>query len=299
MFKINTICSLSLLLLFNSISLGQKSSDVEQKIKNEIKWTNINIGISAIHVESGRTFSFNESKRFPMASVYKFPIAIVLLNQVEKGQLSLNQKVTITKSDIRGGFKGPVAIKYPNGGVDLPVSTLLQYMIVNSDNSASDLLLRLIGGPKAATTTLRKLGFQDISIDRYEKDLLLLDSNSESSLFDTSSAKTLALMIRRFFSGDLLNKDNTSLLKKLMTNPNTPNHIASGLPDKTPQFHKSGWCTKNLCINDLAMVTLPNDKGHLAIAVLVSGLISDTKKTSTMIGKISRIIFDDELAQVE
>jgi beta-lactamase class A len=49
------------------------------------------VGLSALHIESGQHFSFNGGERFPMASVYKIPIAVQLLSRVDRGKVSLNQ----------------------------------------------------------------------------------------------------------------------------------------------------------------------------------------------------------------
>ena len=59
------------------------------------------VGASAIHVESGRRISVNGDARFPMASVYKIPIAIQLLARVDQGEVKLDQKVELKPSDIR------------------------------------------------------------------------------------------------------------------------------------------------------------------------------------------------------
>ena len=277
-------------LMVSKVALAKNFDTARSKIIDEISSMKLDIGVSIVHVESGESISPNGHKRLPMASVYKFPIAVVLLKRVEDGKMSLDKKISVTKSDIRGGYKGPIAKKYPDGGIELSIGTLVKYMVSNSDNSATDLLLKILGGPKEVTKVLQKFGFNSISIDRYEKSLIS-EGNRKGEL-DTSSADELRRLLVKFHAGKLLNEKNTDLLRKLMTNAKTPGHIAKGLPSNVMQFHKSGWCSESKCINDVAMVTLPENKGHLAMAILVSGDIKDTEKISRFIGKIARIAFD-------
>jgi beta-lactamase class A len=277
------------------IASGAIASDLtgaRTTIIKEISGSNLDIGIAALCVESGKKLSVNGSRRLPMASVYKFPIALAILNQVQKREIDLAERIQILASDIRKGALGPIAKKYPQGGVRLSVSTLLKYMVSDSDNSASDLLLKRLGGPKAATQILNDWGFKQISIDRYEKELIEQANTLGSGQLDTASAEELVGLYAKFWSGQLLSTKYTHLLTALMTDARTPQHIGNGLPAETKIFHKSGWCSRNECINDTALITLPENRGHLAIAILMSGDIKDTEQVSRMIGRIARIVFD-------
>jgi beta-lactamase class A len=261
-------------------------------IIKEISGSNLDIGIAALYVESAQILSVNGNRRLPMASVYKFPIALAILKQVEERKVDLSEPIQISTDDIRVGAVGPIAREYPKGEVRLLVSTLLKYMVSDSDNSASDLLLKRLGGPKAATQIMLNWGFRQISIDRYEKQLIAQAESSESAQLDTASAEDLVGLYAKLFSGRLLNTEHTQALIALMTDAHTPQHIGNGLPSDTSLFHKSGWCSRNKCINDTALITLPENRGHLAIAILASGNIKDPEQVSKMIGRIARIAFD-------
>src|SRR5687768_15934289 len=62
------------------------------------------IGVTAIHLESGRRVSVNGQERFPMASVFKFPTALTVLRRVDTGTLSLSKRITIEPEDFSLGF---------------------------------------------------------------------------------------------------------------------------------------------------------------------------------------------------
>ncbi len=58
------------------------------------------IGVTATVLETGESASLNGEQRFPMQSVYKFPIAMAVLAQVDQGKLKLDQKIRVEASDI-------------------------------------------------------------------------------------------------------------------------------------------------------------------------------------------------------
>ncbi len=97
----------------------------------------------------------------PMQSVFKLPLALTVLHQVEQGKFSLDQQIPFTREDlILPKLYSPLQDKYPNAGVDVSLQTLLEMTVSLSDNTASEILLRLAGGPEVADGYIRSLGVQ-------------------------------------------------------------------------------------------------------------------------------------------
>jgi beta-lactamase class A len=119
------------------------------------------VGVTATVLETGESVSLNGNQRFPMQSVYKFPIAMALLAQVDQGKLKLNQKIRIEAGDV---VQGSRILDQNSQGVEFSLAELLKYMVSESDNTACDVLLQLVGGPKIVTQYLRGLGVNDIVI---------------------------------------------------------------------------------------------------------------------------------------
>ena len=94
---------------------GPDLSPLQAKIDRIISRSPGTIGVSLIHVESGATLSVRGDARFPMASVYKLPIAIELLAQVSAGTLALDRQVALEPSDIRACCT--LSRRHPRGGV--------------------------------------------------------------------------------------------------------------------------------------------------------------------------------------
>src|SRR6266481_6162454 len=114
------------------------------------------MGVAAVHIESGRRITMRTSERFPMASTYKLPIAIHLLMLIDEGKEQLEHIIKLEPKDTRPEGV-PLSDEFKFGDSDISVSDLLGMMLTVSDNTASDLILRLVGGPQAVTARMRSL----------------------------------------------------------------------------------------------------------------------------------------------
>lgn len=122
------------------------------------------VGAAAAVIEGNSVLAFHSQEHFPMQSVYKLPIGMAVLAQVDSGRLHLDQKVHVDQSEyISKGQKSPLRDANPNGA-DVAVSELLRLAVLESDGTASDVLLRLIGGPSAAMKFPLTIGVKDITI---------------------------------------------------------------------------------------------------------------------------------------
>src|SRR5215213_8740449 len=101
-------------------------------------------GVTAIHLESGKRLSIRSAERFPMGSVYKFPIALAVLHRVDTGTLSLGQSITIEPRDFSPGHS-PLRDEAHGKPVTITVRELLRSMVSLSDNTACDYFLRTLG----------------------------------------------------------------------------------------------------------------------------------------------------------
>lgn len=100
------------------------------------------LGVYVKDLESGLVASYRGDERWYLASMVKVPVAIAVLRRVEAGTLALDTRVRLLASDYVDGA-GPTNRHPP--GTSLEVRYLLEQMLVHSDNTASDLLIRLVG----------------------------------------------------------------------------------------------------------------------------------------------------------
>jgi beta-lactamase class A len=248
------------------------------------------VGVTATVLETGESVSYNSDRRFPMQSVYKFPIAMAVLAQVDRGTLKLDQKIRVKKSDI---VKDSLILDEKSQGMEFSLAELLKYMVSESDNTACDVLLRLLGGAEVATQYLRGLGVHDIVVANTEKEL---GQDSAVQYRNYATPDAAVVLLRTFHEGKGLSESSQALLRRWMKEtPTGLKRIKGLLPDGTVVAHKTGTSrTVNgvtAATNDVGLVTLPNGR-HLAIAVFVSDSKASDAIREEVIAKVAKAAWD-------
>lgn len=252
------------------------------------------VGAAVMTLETGESVDFSGDQRFPMQSVYKLPIGMAALHDVDRGLLSLERKVRVEAGDlVPSGLHSPIRDKYPKGGVELSLRELLRYMVAESDGTACDVLLRLIGGPDRVTGYLRGLGVKGIVVATSEKEM----ARDEMTQYrNWATPKAVVELLQSLHQGRGLSGSSRALLLKLMTEtPTGPRRIKGLLPAGTVVAHKTGTSnTRNgltRATNDVGLITLPDGR-HLAVAVFVSDSRADGETREGIIAKIARAAWD-------
>ncbi|MEN9567934.1 MAG: hypothetical protein RLZZ69_3130 [Cyanobacteriota bacterium] len=249
------------------------------------------VGVKATILETGQSISLNEKQRFPMQSVYKFPIAMAVLAQVDRGKLKLDQKVRIAESDV---VPDSTILDQNAQGKEFNLTELLKYMLDESDSTSSDALLRLIGGPQVVMQYLQSLGVNEMVVANPEKEIQQ-DNAVQYRNYTTPDAAII--LLRKFHEGQGLSKSSHDLLLRWKTETSTGQKRIKGLlPKGTVVAHRTGTSSTvngvTAATNDVGLVTLPNGH-HLAIAVFVSDSQADMATREAAIAKISKVVWDE------
>jgi beta-lactamase class A len=298
---VRALLSIPLVFILASSAFAQKPdvSALETTFQRIAGAARGRVGIALIHLESGTAIDVRGHERFPMASIVKLPIAIEVLKQVAERKLTLDRAVWLAPSDIRPCCT--IERRHPKGGVSRTVAELLDLAIVESDNTAADALLKLVGGADVVEQRLRAMGFHRINVDRTEGQLLLdmagvtnapppeqwtieihrkllADADRESVTRgrarylvderDTATPYETAQRLGRLQLGDLLPRAETDLLMGLLLQTKTgPRRIKGRLPPDTLVAHKTG--TTAVVINDAGIIMLPPGSKIAGRVVLV------------------------------
>jgi beta-lactamase class A len=237
------------------------------------------VGVSIENLETGDTLSYNGNNHAPMQSVFKFPIALAVLNRVDKGALSLEQKIHITKRELSDSeTMSPLRDKIPCRDTDITINELLHFMVSQSDNIACDILLEKAGGPKQVEIYIHSLGVKGIAIAATEKQM---HADYKLQYKSWCEPKEMTHLLKIFYEGKCLSKSSTAYLIKLMEEtPTGAKRLKGLLPQGTIVAHKTGSSsTKHgtaAATNDVGVITLPNGY-HLIISVFVT----DSKASDT------------------
>jgi beta-lactamase class A len=221
-----------------------------------------NIGIAALDLKTGEMVSILGDEPFPMASTVKVAVAANYLAQVEYGRRSLDD--TISGRSAR---------------------SLMEAMMIHSDNHATDMLIRDLGGPDTLQKWLDQHHITGLRIDRTIAGLLAARRDLHD-VRDSSTPRAMVDLLQRIDSGKLLKPSSRAYLLGLMARCATgKNRIRGLLPQGTLVQHKTG--TLNNYTSDVGFITLPN--GHrIAVAMFAR---QGTNRPAT-IARAARAIFD-------
>jgi beta-lactamase class A len=279
--------------LFTFHSYSQIDS-LKNKIEQIIKTKDATVGVSICGIKNNATLNINAEKHFPMQSVFKFHIALAVLEKVDKGDLSLDQEIFISKSELLPNTWSPIRDKNPNGNIKLTLAEIIKYTVAISDNNGCDILLKMIGGPKKVEKYIHKLGIKDISISVNEEQMHK-DWNAQFSNWTTPKAATDLLVA--FYTKNILSKSSFNLLLKTMIETSTgKTRIKGQLPEGTIVAHKTGSSGTNdngitAATNDIGIITLPDGK-HFAISVFVTNSKENDETNEKIISDISKLVWD-------
>lgn len=294
--RIKIIFLLVVLVFATNKSWSQNHSLKEELRPELIKIVNsykARIGIGLIHIETGDSLDVNGHIRFPMLSVYKFPLAIAVLDLVDKGELKLDQTYHLNKSDLLDDTWSPLKKEFPDGEVDLTIAQLLNYSVSQSDNIACDILFNLAKGTGSVNEYIHGIGILGMQIAATEHEM-----RADWKILYTNWSKPLQMshLLAGLYQQKYLSKSSNDFLMKLMIeSANDPARIKALLPEGTIVAHKTGTSERRGKIydacNDAGIIFLP-DGTHLALSVFVTKSEEDYDTTRKLIAEISKAAYD-------
>jgi beta-lactamase class A len=291
-----TSCVINVLVLVCVISSSSSSQpgmlrgDLEQVVA-EIK---AKVGVAVFGIETGDTLTIDGTGRHPMQSVFKFPLALAVMHKVDKGTLTLEQKIHIRKKDLLLNTWSPLRVKYPNGNVDLTIAEIIQYTVAQSDNNGCDLLFRLMGGTAVVGTYIHSLGIQDMAFVANEEEM---HKQGDLQYKNYSSPAAMGQLLRKFYRGEVLSAKSTAHLREIMERTTTgPARIKGLLPEGTVVAHKTGSSGADekgfvAATNDVGVVTLPDGR-HITVVVFVSDATAEEKACEAIIARVAKAVWD-------
>ena len=284
------------------------------------KQTDGMVGVAVQRVGGTELTTLNAGVTFPMASTFKIAVAGAILARVDKGELKLDQMITVDPAVIVRS--AGIAEQMPHPGIAMSVHNLLELMLTRSDNTATDVMTAQAGGPAAVTAWLRKVGVTAQRVDSdtarviyraydvtpgpgtFEQNMAAaMTANPEKAKLggvpnpafnadprDATTPEAMVQLLLAIRDGKALSPASTATLIAIMERCHTGDARLKGLlPTGTVVAHKTG--TLRSIANDVGIVTLP-DGGQFAIAVYVKGDTKGTVVQDRVIAEIARTAYD-------
>ena len=271
------------------------NTELEKEIGTIAEDAKGTVGAAIVVVETGDSAAFNANRNFAMQSVYKLPIAMAVMQQIDAEKLALDEVVGVTKDDmVRPGQRSPIRDANPNG-TTMTVRELIRLAISESDGTASDVLMRIAGGAPQIQAYLAATGVgKDMAVKNTEKEFTT-DWQIQYQNFATPNAAID--LLRNLHEGNGISPTNREVLLRFMTeSPTGPNRLKGLLPNGTPVAHKTGTSGSRNGIqaatNDIGIITLPNGH-HMLIAIFVGDSKADEKTRESVIARIAKAAWDN------
>lgn len=222
-----------------------------------------------------------------MASVFKLPLAAFVWDQIDRGEIPRGSGLPVRESDLRSGPGSTEA------NTSVPPLVLVGRALRESDNTAADVLLRTVGGPRVVTAWLRKNNF-DIRLDSTEADFARSPAvaPSASDLRDTVTPAAMAAFLDMLVHGNLVGSEATaSILAEMESSPTGKARVRAGLPAGWTAGDKTG--TNQIATNDVGFVMAPGKRSPIVFAAFVEAPIARTTASESALASVGRALAEN------
>ena len=260
-----------------SLSLKTEATSLLTKIK-ELAATEKDLGMQMMVVEldSGAFVQVGGSQVIAAASTIKTPILVAFLQDVDAGKIKLDEQLEMT-ADVKVGEAGD--LQYLPTGTKISALETATKMIVISDNTATNMIIKRLGGNVALNQRFKSWGLTATVINNQLPDL------EGTNTITTQDLVTLLSMIDL---GKLVEPRSRDRFMDIMRRPITNTLLPRGIPDEARIIHKTGDIAST--VGDAGIVDMPNGKRY-AIAVMVKRPDND-QRANELIRQISRATYE-------
>ena len=228
---------------------------------------------------SGRNnaISINGNTSFPAASLIKIPIAVVLLKKVDENKISWNQTLTLKHYHYA---QGAGLLRTKKAGTKFKLSEVFRLMLTISDNTATNMIIDLLGGISVVNQEITKLGLKNTKLNNWLGDFKGTNK---------TSPEDLVFILDESLHGEILSKSSKRIFKDTLLEVKNKSLIKQGLGKYTKFAHKTG--TIGICVGDAGIIYYPRGK-RLSLSVIVKRPFNSLQGQK-LIREVSNIIYNE------
>ena len=244
-----------------------------------------------------KTWTFN-NKKTPLMSVFKYFVALKVLDKIEREKLSLDDKIVATETMISRTTYTPMLKRYTKTPFKISVAELMKYMVSESDNNATDILLSYVGGISEVQKYLNILGFNDIGLFADEK---MMEADIQNQYLNKATPLDVISLMKTVREGKILSTDRVEFLDNILIETTTgEDKIKAGLPKGTIFGHKTGMSSRKpdgvrIAENDAGFVILPDGKTYYIAVFVTESKMSDSENHA-LAAQVSEIVYEHIMA---
>lgn len=289
---------LSLIILLSTllgIGLQARNRTLENQIAAYAKEKKATIGV-AVLTDRGETVRYNDHIHFPLLSVFKFHVALAVLDKMDKEGISLEDTLFVKAAQLLPDTYSPLRMKFPDQDLNISLGELLKYSIALSDNNACDILIEYAGGIRHIHNYIRKLGISKFNLTDTEADMHATHNPRRNWSLPSEMVRLLQIADGKPLFAP---KYKDFLWQTMIETQTGADKLKALLPPDVVTGHKTGSSDRNsagmkIADNDAGFITLPNGRKYY-IAVFVMDSYESDKDNAAIIGAISRMVYESML----
>ena len=230
-------------------------------------------------LQTKETLSINEEKIFPSASLIKLPILITLFEQVQQGQFTLSDTLTLEKKSV---VLGSGILKELTRPHRFSLYELAMLMIIVSDNTATNLLIDYLSMEKI-NQAIHRLGLKQTKLQRK-----MMDNNArKAGKENVTTAKEMTNLFEQIALGKCIDAQASSAMYGILSKQQVKGGLDRYLPQEIKIAHKTGDLDR--LEHDCGIIYF--DQTRYVVSILTNAVASN-QKGREIIGSLSKIIFD-------
>lgn len=263
--------------LLTALQLGQELTQLAAVIRADATIEpDLTPGLFLVDLDSGAYVNLNGTRRFASASMIKVPILVAFFQDVDAGKIRFNDLFTMQEEDVAGGSGD---MQFDDVGSEYSAIDVATMMITISDNTATNILIRELGGAEALNQRFQSWGMSGTQVRNLLPDL---------AGTNTTTPRELVELMVFVSQGDLISLRSRDRLLEIMRGTVTDTLLPAGIAPDATIAHKTG--DIGSLVGDVGIIDMPDGKRY-AIAAMVQRPHNDDR-AQELIRQMSRTVYD-------
>jgi len=236
------------------------------------------MGIYLKDLNSGLEWTYHADEIYPSASLVKLPIMISLCKKISDGEIKLDEELVLSRNKKRGGSG---RLRWLRNGTKLTVRQLMEKMIIDSDNTATRMLIDDLGFDYLQSQ-FTAIGLEKTNIS--EEGMSLATTGVKKENYTTP--REMAMMLEKIYRGEMIDKEYSDLMLDILKRTRHRTRFVKVLPKNWELAHKTGMLRYSC--HDAGIFFSP--KGDYVLTVL-TWKSPDYHYAANYIGRMAQITF--------
>lgn len=273
-------------------SAGLLQSELHSKLDAELSRTAEQLhgvmGYAIKDLTTGESFYRNARVVFPTASSIKLTVLLELMRQDQEGKLSLGERHTVRHSELPSGDTDPILHMLGDGTATMSLHDVATFMVVLSDNGATNILIDRVG-MASVNTEIARVGLSETKLRRHMIDIEAARQGNEN----VSTPGELSALLEKLHSGKILDAGHTKEYFDLIGLPKN-SMFNKALPATVRIEDKPGELDAVRC--DAGIIEIP---GHPFVMTVMTSYLASNEEGERAVREVARLAYEyfDRLAR--